>query len=159
MKPDNILVTSDFTAKLSDFREARATELNLAMTTVGTPLYMAPEILRNDHYDYKADVYSYGICLVAMLRCEDSVIKHFFEGLRKHMKKKDTNGIGINILNNRMMNKNFRPQLPSQLYPGVRALIEECWKCCESLWRAGISPFPVQHGRQIFRRDSNWWRR
>ena len=107
MKPDNILVTSDFTAKLSDFREARATELNLAMTTVGTPLYMAPEILRNDHYDYKADVYSYGICLVAMLRCEDSVIKYFFEGLRKHMKKKDTNGIGINILNNRMMNKNW----------------------------------------------------
>ena len=73
LKPDNILVTSEpeFTAKLTDFGEARATELNLAMTTVGTPIFMAPEILRNDRYDSKVDVFSFGICLVAMLRCEE----------------------------------------------------------------------------------------
>ena len=129
LKPDNILVTSepDFTAKLTDFGEARATELNLAMTTVGTPIFMAPEILRHDHYDSKVDVYSFGICLVTMMRGEENVVKYFFEALRKHMNKKNTTGIGINILNNRMMNTNFRPILPTQLYPGLAKLISECW--------------------------------
>ncbi len=128
LKPDNILVTPTFTAKLSDFGEARATELNLAMTTVGTPIFIAPEVLRNDMYDSKVDVYSFGICLIALLRCEQDIVKFFFEGLRKHMKKKNSNGIGITILNNRMMNTNFRPALPQQLYPSLKELIEECWK-------------------------------
>ena len=61
------------------------------------------------------------------MRCERDIIQFFFEGLRKHMKKKNLNGIGINVLNNRMMNKNFRPLLPKQLYPSLKALIEECW--------------------------------
>ena len=128
LKPENILITDDFTAKLSDFGEARATELNLAMTSVGTPIYIAPEVLQNDRYDSKADVYSFGICLVAMLRCDDNVVKYFYESLRKHMKKKSVLGIGINILNNRMIAMNWRPVLPVELYPSLKALIEECWQ-------------------------------
>ena len=43
------------------------------------------------------------------------------------MKKKNTQGIGLNILNNRMMSQNWRPTLPSQMYPSLKKLVEECW--------------------------------
>ena len=58
LKPENMLVTNNYTLKLTDFGEARATSnMNLKMTSVGTPIFMAPEVMRSDMYDYKADVY------------------------------------------------------------------------------------------------------
>ena len=128
LKPDNMLLGADFTLKLSDFGEARAEDLNVTMTAVGTPIYMAPEILQNDHYDYKCDVYSFGIFLVALMRAEKDVVAFFFEGLRKKMNKKNLKGIGINILNARMIGQEFRPLLPPQMYPSVKELIRDCWR-------------------------------
>ena len=55
MKPDNMLVTTNGVLKLTDFGEARAAELNMTMTAVGTPIYVCPEIIRNERYDTKAD--------------------------------------------------------------------------------------------------------
>ena len=52
-----MLLTENWQLKLTDFGEARATDLNNTMTSVGTPIYIAPEIMRADHYDGKADVY------------------------------------------------------------------------------------------------------
>ena len=45
LKPDNMLLTEDWSLKLTDFGEARAVELDLTMTQVGTPIYVAPEIM------------------------------------------------------------------------------------------------------------------
>jgi serine/threonine protein kinase len=101
------------------------------MTTVGTPLYMAPEILKNDRYDSKADVYSFGICLIAMMRAEKNVVEFFFESLRKSMKRKHLRGIGINILNNRVVNQGWRPLIPKPFrlsYPELTKLLKECWQ-------------------------------
>ncbi|KAJ3118130.1 Serine/threonine-protein kinase [Phlyctochytrium bullatum] len=52
------------TLKLADFGFARALPpQSLASTLCGSPLYMAPEILRGDRYDAKADLWSLGaIC-------------------------------------------------------------------------------------------------
>jgi serine/threonine protein kinase len=95
LKPENMLITPSFNLKLTDFGEARATSnMNLTMTTVGTPIYMAPEVMRSEKYDSKADVYSFSICLVAMLRPAGTVVDYFFEALRCKMKRKDTDGIG-----------------------------------------------------------------
>jgi hypothetical protein len=55
LKPDNMLLTKDWVLKLTDFGEARAANLGATMTTVGTPIYIAPEVMRGDHYDVKAD--------------------------------------------------------------------------------------------------------
>ena len=57
LKPDNMLVTTEGVLKLTDFGEARTAEENMTMTAVGTPIYVCPEIIRNDHYDSKADSY------------------------------------------------------------------------------------------------------
>ena len=83
--------------------------------------------MKNDRYDSKADVYSFGICLVAMTRADESVVKFFFEGLRRHLKKDNFVGLGLNVLNQRMTN-NFRPALPPQLYPTLKKLIFDCWQ-------------------------------
>ena len=79
LKLENILVVSvseecpGAVCKISDFGTARETDISntismtqsMTMTSnIGTPLYMAPEILSGDnHYSMKADVYSYGIVL------------------------------------------------------------------------------------------------
>ena len=39
------------------------------MTVVGTPYWMAPEMLRGEVYDEKVDVFSYGIVLCEVQEC------------------------------------------------------------------------------------------
>jgi hypothetical protein len=68
-----MLLTKDWTLKLTDFGEARAANLGATMTSVGTPIYIAPEVMRADHYDQKADTWSYGLCLVAMIRADKNI--------------------------------------------------------------------------------------
>ncbi|KAI9317365.1 kinase-like domain-containing protein, partial [Zopfochytrium polystomum] len=54
--------------KLADFGFARALpQQSLASTLCGSPLYMAPEILRGDRYDAKADLWSVGAVLYETL--------------------------------------------------------------------------------------------
>ncbi|KAJ3071716.1 Serine/threonine-protein kinase [Podochytrium sp. JEL0797] len=54
--------------KLADFGFARALpQQSLASTLCGSPLYMAPEILRGDRYDAKVDLWSLGTILYEML--------------------------------------------------------------------------------------------
>jgi serine/threonine protein kinase len=79
LKPDNMLLTSDWTLKLTDFGEARAQNLGGTMTRVGTPIYIAPEVMRADHYNTKADSFSYGLCLVAMIRAERTLELFFYQ--------------------------------------------------------------------------------
>ena len=42
------------------------------MTSVGTPIYVAPEVMAGYAYDATADSYSFGICLVAMIRAGEA---------------------------------------------------------------------------------------
>jgi serine/threonine protein kinase len=79
LKPDNMLLTRDWTLKLTDFGEARAQNVGGTMTSVGTPIYIAPEVMRADHYDEKADTWSYGLCLVAMIRAERTLEQFFYQ--------------------------------------------------------------------------------
>jgi serine/threonine protein kinase len=101
------------------------------MTLVGTPVFTAPEILTNDRYDSKADVYSFAICLIAMVRAERRAVDFFFESLRKHLKVKEIRSIGINIMNNQVVNKNWRPLIPRAFrasYPRFTKLLKACWQ-------------------------------
>src|SRR5262249_45967475 len=69
-KPQNVLLTRDGTAKLTDFGIAQggaATGLTQAGTTVGTALYMAPEQIRGRTVGPGADVYATGVLMYEML--------------------------------------------------------------------------------------------
>ncbi|TNJ29362.1 Kinase, NEK [Giardia muris] len=62
LKPGNVLLSSDGRCVLGDFGLARATEnSSRTKTTAGTPLYMAPEIHREERYDKSVDVWALGV--------------------------------------------------------------------------------------------------
>jgi eukaryotic-like serine/threonine-protein kinase len=75
VKPDNILVTVDGTAKLADLGLVKEleTDLNLTRTGrgLGTPHFMAPEQFRNaKNADVRCDIYSLAATLYNMLTGE-----------------------------------------------------------------------------------------
>ena len=70
-KLENMLVSEDNTIKIADFGfaipiEGRNSD-GLIKTTLGTPGYMAPEIVEKRHYDgEKAEIFALGTILFAM---------------------------------------------------------------------------------------------
>ena len=71
LKPQNILMTvdsEDAVLKIADFGFARVLDsTDMAATVCGSPLYMAPEILRHERYDARADLWSLGTILYELL--------------------------------------------------------------------------------------------
>ena len=57
------MVDINFNAKICDFGLSRYIKNDKTMTFCGTPYWTAPEIIRQEAYTEKADVYSYGIVL------------------------------------------------------------------------------------------------
>lgn len=66
LKPDNIFF-SEGKVKLGDFGFCKMLEMNMAQTMLGSPIYMAPEILKEEIYTLKADIWSLGVVLFEML--------------------------------------------------------------------------------------------
>lgn len=69
LKPQNILLDIKNHAKLCDFGFARnmSTGTHVLTSIKGTPLYMAPELIDEQPYDYTADLWSLGCIIYEML--------------------------------------------------------------------------------------------
>ena len=67
IKPGNILITANETVKLTDFGIASAPTVAEPAERLGTPHYVAPEQLRGDAVDARADVFALGVVLYEML--------------------------------------------------------------------------------------------
>jgi serine/threonine protein kinase len=68
LKPHNILITSKNILKICDFGFVKESNENMLYDTLcGSPIYMAPEILKYKKYDSKVDLWSMGIILFEML--------------------------------------------------------------------------------------------
>ena len=69
IKPSNVLVHNGDTVKIADFGFCKSLfgELDMTKTMVGSPIYMAPELLKGMQYSQKADVWSLGVMLYEML--------------------------------------------------------------------------------------------
>lgn len=70
IKCANILISTGGDIKLTDFGTAKRVNdntLNGCKTFSGTPFWMAPEVIRNEDYGRKADVWSIGCTLIEMV--------------------------------------------------------------------------------------------
>ena len=123
-------------AKLADVgvsKEAKA----IMGTMTGTPLYLAPEVIKSHLYDYKADIYSFGIMLWEMwygsrplLDVEGNVREYFekvVEGVRPtHVEGSKEPPTGLRVLMQRCWDEkpDNRPDA-SECYEKLTQLYQE----------------------------------
>ena len=76
IKSENVVLDTDFRAKIANFDQARSAEgqegeFALTRHIVGTKGYMAPEYLENGLISTKLDVYAFGVLMLEMLTGKD----------------------------------------------------------------------------------------
>jgi mitogen-activated protein kinase kinase kinase len=67
IKCGNILLTTEGACKLADFGAAAQLDILASNHRMGTPLWMAPEVLLETDFDWRADIWSLGCTVIEML--------------------------------------------------------------------------------------------
>ena len=71
IKSDNVLIGAGGAVKLADFGFCgRLAPTGTRRTVVGTPYWMAPEVIRSEPYDAKCDIWSTGILMLELANGE-----------------------------------------------------------------------------------------
>ncbi|XP_010692392.2 serine/threonine-protein kinase TIO isoform X2 [Beta vulgaris subsp. vulgaris] len=89
MKPQNILICSGSKLKLCDFGFARAmsTRTVVLHSVKGTPLYMAPELVRERPYNHTVDLWSLGVILYELFVGQPPFYTNSVYSLIRHIVK------------------------------------------------------------------------
>ena len=68
IKPQNLLISDTFNLVITDFGLAKNFDNNFMIQTMcGSPMYMAPEIMKKDDYTIKSDLWSVGVVMYQIL--------------------------------------------------------------------------------------------
>ena len=119
LKPENLLVSSldpaqQVVVKIADFGASKElTPLKKQTTGVGTPIYMAPEVLEGSQYSTSADVYSFAVLLLELYTAAEPYATDAFPA-PWHIARFVTQG--------------HRLPVPATVPPPIAALIEHGWR-------------------------------
>ncbi|KAK9143500.1 hypothetical protein Syun_012900 [Stephania yunnanensis] len=113
LKSTNLLVDRNWNVKVGDFGLSKwknATFLT-ARSSIGSPQWMAPEVLRNEPSNEKSDVFSFGVILWELMT--ESIPWNDLNSLRV---------VGIvGFMDSRL-------DLPESLDPQLSSIINDCWQ-------------------------------
>ena len=128
LKPGNVLLMQSWCAKIADFGSTKVVgggeDDNQTMTMTGTPIFMAPEIVRGEKYDKSCDVYGYGVTLFAMSVERGDVHGCFAEAVSENSPDLE----GSMSLMRAIAEKSVRPYLGDiDIVQPLKALIGRCW--------------------------------
>ncbi|KAI3443551.1 hypothetical protein Pfo_000216 [Paulownia fortunei] len=112
-KASNILLDSDYTAKLSDFGLAKdgpeGDDTHVSTRVMGTHGYAAPEYVMTGHLTAASDVYSFGVLLLELLTGRKSVDKS-----RPHREQNLVEWARTMLKNPRKLSRVMDPRLEGQ---------------------------------------------
>jgi len=110
LKSLNVLVDEENSMKITDFGTSRIVERATLMTSaIGTVSWMAPEILNNEKYSEKADVYSFGIII--------------WEILSRKIPFEELPSWNIPVA----VTKGERPTITKEMNPELVKIMKICW--------------------------------
>ena len=114
LKPDNVLLNDSLEPKVADFGLSKFVEQGATQYQTlhgGTAAFMAPEIYQESAYDFKVDVYAFGMLVYCVLT-----------GLTPFQDCPTPYVVGTKVT------KGYRPPLPSYLDESWKMLISACWE-------------------------------
>lgn len=114
LKPENIFMDTNLFPKIGDFGLLKDTNnLTITMTgLIGSPAYMAPEIINEEGYIKASDVYAFGIILSEILSGQKPYSQH---------KKLSSYALLLKVVNG------YRPLLDPSIPEAYKELIQRCW--------------------------------
>ncbi|OHT02802.1 TKL family protein kinase [Tritrichomonas foetus] len=112
LKSLNVLLDHNNRIRICDFGFSRhASDSSLMTQNIGTPHWMAPEILStSSNYTSKIDVYAYGIVLWELATGQTP-----YSGMDSH------------YIINQVLSNDTRPLMPQDVNPQMKDLITQCW--------------------------------
>ena len=112
LKSLNILLDSNDQPKICDFGLSRFqnSDSEIMSKGVGTSQWMAPEVISSEHYNSKADVYSFGILM--------------WEMLTEEIPFQDVWDVGISM---QVLQNDKRPEIPEDCPQKMSSFIACCW--------------------------------
>ncbi len=148
LKPGNVLLAKQFDAslvtKILDFGLARLEQTSMQLTkpgsTTGTPLYMAPEQVRGQAVDARADIWAWGAVTYQLLSGRTPFLGDSIVALMMNIVQGDPEPL-----------QTWRPDLPQ---PWSETVMRALQKPLEARWQSMSEALARLEGRALFEGQS-----